>query len=160
VDEYGRIQDRVNESRKKQRLASEEFQKENTRLRALEEEIENLEHDERKIRDEINQLTKKELNVSLYKDAQGFFSNLDIKVCPHCETDIAEDRKALERQNHVCSLCGETATLQKVEDDELDTTITEIREEKKGHQDKLDGIKKIIGNQKSKASTIKSSIKN
>ena len=65
VDEYTEIQERVNEIRKKQRIESETYELEKTKLPILKEEIYNLREDKRKINVEINKLTKEELNISL-----------------------------------------------------------------------------------------------
>src|SRR5690606_30841191 len=115
VAEYAEIQQQVNEVRKQQRTAQEAYQAEQARQRPLEEELENLLDDQRKIETEINRLAKQELNVELYQQAESFFSNLEIKVCPHCEIEVSESKKVQERASHTCSLCGETPTEQKID---------------------------------------------
>lgn len=36
-----------------------------------------------------------------------FFDGLEIKVCPHCEKEINETRKQIERESHQCMICNE-----------------------------------------------------
>lgn len=121
----------------------------------LEEEIANFEHDQRKINDEINRLTKQENNVQLYKATESFFSNLEIKVCPHCEIEINESKRENERAKHTCCLCGETPTHKKVEESELDAKLANIKEEKDGHSKKLLELQKSIALQKDNAKKLK-----
>ncbi len=158
IEEYNKTQEKVNENRKKARVTNDKYQAEKNKMAPLEEEIGNLEHDERKIKDEINWLTKQELNVELYIEAESFFSNLDIKVCPHCEVEVSEDKKGNERKNHVCSLCGETPTQQKIEEAELQAKIVRIKEEKDGHTAKLQELQKSIAFQKGTAEKLKKSV--
>lgn len=158
IEEYNQIQERVNESRKKGRAVNEAYQTENNKIDPLESEIRNLESDEEKIKTEINRLTKQELNVELYQEAGSFFSNLDIKVCPHCEVEVAENRKEKERQNHECSLCGETSTQQRVEEAELQTKLAKVKEEREGHQKKLGQLRNTIEKQRKKAQDLRASV--
>jgi hypothetical protein len=144
IDEYSAIQDRLNERRKTLRTSSDQLQDRQTELRNLNEELRNLEGDKTKIKQELIQLDKKELNIKIYKDGNSFFSNLEIKVCPHCDTEISENRKAIEQQNHTCSLCGETSVDERNNNEELEASIANIGEERKGHNTKLKAIEKNI----------------
>ncbi len=158
VEEYNQIQERVNENRKKARLANEAYQTEKRKIDPLETEIRYLESDQAKIKAEINRLSKQELNVELYQKAGSFFSNLDIKVCPHCEVEVTENRKEKERQSHECSLCGETSTQQRVEEAELQAKLTKVIEEKVDHEKKLGQLKNTLETQQKKAQDLKTSI--
>ena len=95
------------------------------------------------------------MNVELYKEAGSFFSNLDIKVCPHCEIEVTDDRKENELHKHECSLCGETSTEQKVKEEELQAKLLKLGEEKEGHKKKLEQIRKSIEEQEKNAQTLK-----
>ena len=158
IEEYNRIQEKVNETRMQLRLATEAYQSEINNQSPLENEIFSLEDDKRKIVAEINKLEKQELYVELYKQAESFFSNLDIKTCPHCERAVTADKKEKEREYHVCSLCGETSTEQKVEEAELLEKIAQIREEKSSHSNKLQQVEKIIDQRKKELASLKKSI--
>jgi len=147
VSEYNAIQNKVNETRKQQRVAEEAHRLEQVRQRSLEEELANLVEDKQKIQNEINRLTKQELNVELYRQAESFFTNLDIKVCPHCETEVSESKKAHEHTSHTCSLCGEKPTEQKVDEAELKEKAERIKQEITGHQQRLQTVNKNITNQ-------------
>ena len=158
IEEYTRIQEQVNENRKEGRAASEAYQTEQNKIGPLEAEIGNLESDKKKIEDEITRLLKQELNVELYKEAGSFFSNLDIKVCPHCEVVVTEEKKENERHNHECSLCGETSTQQKVEEEELQAKLAKVKEEKEGHQQKLEQLEGSIEQQKKRVQELQTSV--
>jgi hypothetical protein len=157
ITEYNKIQENANEVRKKARYVNEAYHTEKNKIVFLEEEISNLEHDKRKIQDEINKLTKQELNVELYKEAESFFSNLDIKICPHCEAEINESKKESERKKHICSLCGETSIQQKVEDAELQVKLEHIKEEKDDHKIRLQKLQRNISFQKENLENLKRS---
>ncbi|TAJ07946.1 hypothetical protein DMA11_21870 [Marinilabiliaceae bacterium JC017] len=158
IEEYNRIQETVNEIRKRKRLANEAYQTEINKKLPLETEIRNLKNDHHKIETEINKLSKQELNIELYKQTESFFSNLDIKTCPHCEIDISENKKKNEQEKHVCSLCGEISTQQKVEETELLEKLYRIKEEKKKHLFKLQKITKVIDHRENELKTLKKSI--
>jgi hypothetical protein len=144
VEEYNQIQERVNKIRILQRSAEENYQFEKVKQAPLDEELYNLRDDKKKISTEINRLSKQDLNVELYRQAESFFTNLEIKTCPHCETTVSETKKIQERQTHECSLCGETPTHQKIEEEELQLKATRIKEEILSHQKKLGEVSELI----------------
>lgn len=144
IEEYIKIQEKVNENRKQQRIVNEAYQTEKNKQVQLQEELRNLEGDKSKIEAEINKLIKQELKVELYIQAESFFSNLEIKTCPHCEVEISENKKENERESLICSLCGEKSTQQKIEESELLEKIARIKDEKEGHSKKLLQIEKNI----------------
>ncbi len=158
IEEYNKIQDRVTENRKKGRAANEAYQAAKEKVVPIELEVRNLQTDKRKVDAEINRLRKHELNVELYQEAGSFFSNLDIKVCPHCETAVTEERKEKEFHQHECSLCGETSTEQKIEAEELKAKIEKIKEERAGYEVKSEELQKSIENEKQKVIDLKSQI--
>lgn len=158
VAEYAKIQQHVNEVRKQQRVAQEAYQAEQARQRPLEEELENFLDDQRKIETEINRLAKQELNVELYQQAESFFSNLEIKVCPHCEIEVSESKKVQERASHTCSLCGETPTEQKIDEAELQEKAARIKQEIAGHNLRLKQVEKNISAQRRAIEKMKQSI--
>jgi hypothetical protein len=155
IEEYNQIQGKINQIRKEGRTVKELYLKEKEKFDAQETEIKNLLSDENKVIAEINRLIKQELNIKLYKEAGSFFSNLEIKVCPHCDTEVTEQRKDNEREKHECSLCGETSTEKKVEEDELLEKLNRVKEEKLGHQEKLNQIQLNIKEQKNKSQSLK-----
>ncbi len=144
IEEYNQIQERVNENRKKRRSANEAYQSVRDNIEPLEIEIKNLEIDRKKVAEEISRLVKQELNIELYKEAGSFFSNLDIKVCPHCEIEVTKERKEKELNTHECSLCGETSNEQKIETEELQAKLNKLKEEREGHQKRLQQLRKSI----------------
>lgn len=148
LDEYNVLQMRINENRKRARIATDKYQAERAKINPLEGEITNLESDLRKINDEMQRLTKQEINVELYKEAGSFFSNLDIKTCPHCDVEVSELKKENERVKHVCALCGETSEHQRVDEAELQAKLVGIRAEKAGYTSKSLEIQKNISNRK------------
>ena len=146
IEEYTKIQEKVNQIRKSHRALTEAYQAEKARLIPIEDEVINLEDDRRKIDTEIIKLKKQELNVELYKQSQSFFSNLDIRTCPHCEIQVSDAKKENEKEHHICSLCGEESTEQKVEESEILHKANQIREEIEVHNDKLKKNITTIGN--------------
>lgn len=158
IEEYTKIQDKVNQIRINQRTVTDSYQAEKAKLIPLEEEIRNLESDKRKIDAEIIKLKKQELNLELYKQSQSFFSNLDIKTCPHCELQVSDAKKENERDHHICSLCGEESTEQKVEESEILQKANQIKDEIKGHNDKLKKINSTINDAELVVKKVKKSI--
>jgi len=151
IEEYNKLHTKINDNRKRARIISEEYQIEKEKLNTLEEELRFLEQDHVKVNEEIKRLTKQELNIGLYIDAESFFSNLDIKVCPHCEIEISENKKEQERKDHVCGLCGETPKQQKIDEAELQNKFSRIKDEKNGYSNKIALIQNNINLQKIKA---------
>ncbi len=119
VEEYNKLFEKINESRKQQRVVSEAYQKGKNELIALEAELQSLEGDKVKISSEITKLKKRELNIDIYRQSESFFTNLEIKTCPHCEKKVSEDKKKSEIEDHICSLCGEESKDQKVDPEEI-----------------------------------------
>jgi hypothetical protein len=158
IEEYTKIQDRVNQIRIKQRTVTDSYQSEKAKLIPVEEEIRNLESDKHKIDAEIIKLKKQELNLELYKQSQSFFSNLDIKTCPHCELQVSDAKKENERDHHICSLCGEESTEQKVDESEILQKVNQIKQEIIGHNDRLENISNIISNEETIIKKLKKSI--
>ena len=160
IEEYNRLQEKINENRKTSRIAKSAYQFEKYTADSLEEEIRNLQHDLHKMNDEVNKLTKQELNVVLYKETESFFSNLEIKVCPHCEVEVSNDKKEAERKTHKCSLCGETSVTQRIEEEELQEKINYIKGEKDDYSNKINERQKHINTQKLKLDELRISITN
>jgi len=154
VDEYNTIQQSINDNRKKTRSAKEAYDRANDKLSSIQDEVRNLEQDEIKIREEIGRLLKLENQLELYKESESFFSNLDIKVCPHCEIEVNETKRQNERTNHVCSLCGEIALQPKIEDDEILTKVSRVKGEVTVHEKKLKEITALIARQKNQSSEL------
>ncbi|MFL0070560.1 hypothetical protein [Tenacibaculum maritimum] len=118
-----------------------------------------LEKDENKINKELNKLTKQELNYSLYQETEIFFSNLNIKICPHCETEVSQEKKNREKIDHTCSLCGEHSDVKKVEKEELLLKLNQIKEEKKSHKHKLTQVENNIVVHKENQKILENNIK-
>lgn len=96
--------------------------------------------------------------MELYQQAESFFSNLEIKVCPHCEIEVSESKKVQERASHTCSLCGETPTEQKIDEAELQEKAARIKQEIAGHNLRLKQVEKNIAAQRLAIEKIKQSI--
>jgi len=146
VEEYLTIKNTVNEVRKKLRIAEDAYSNELARKRPIEDELKNLLDDSKKIEAEINRLSKQELNVELYRQAESFFTNLEIKVCPHCEIEVSKEKKDKELINHTCSLCGEQPKEQKIDEEELNEKAERIKKEIQGHNSRMVLVSQQIEN--------------
>ncbi|MWB95019.1 hypothetical protein GON26_11635 [Flavobacterium sp. GA093] len=144
IEEYSAIQHKVNKIRKEQRDFTEFYQAEKTKLNRIEDEFSNLQNDRRKVDAEILRLQKQELNMDLYRQSQSFFTNLDIKACPHCEIKVSDDKKEKEKEQHICSLCGEESKEQKIEEAEILQKSSQIQQEIKIHNERLAKITKSL----------------
>ncbi|RZJ48370.1 MAG: hypothetical protein EOO19_07415, partial [Chryseobacterium sp.] len=140
LDEYDKLQAIVTERRNQIRVVQERYQGEKFKISPLEEEIYNLNNDVKKIEAELVRLGKNEINMELYRQTESFFSNLEIKTCPHCEIAVSEEKKQKEHDTHKCSLCGETPTEQKIEDSELELKTKKIQDEITSHSAKLKNV--------------------
>ncbi|MDH5665812.1 MAG: hypothetical protein OEY10_05910, partial [Nitrosopumilus sp.] len=80
-----------------------------------------------------------------YIDLGIFFSNLEVKNCPHCESKISKQRKAREKEKQRCMLCNEPFSA-----DDLDFSQ---------HKEKIKNLKKdstkISNDIKEKEKTVK-----
>ena len=71
---------------------------------------------------------------------------------------VTEERKENERHNRESSLCGETSTQQKVEEEELQAKLAKVKEEKEGHQQKLEQLQGSIEQQKKRVQELQTSV--
>ena len=142
--EYTKLQTRVNDLRRKQRIVEQKHSDKKNELELLGEEIQNLKQDSNNIRREITALQKQEHDLTLYKDAGSFFTNLEIEYCPHCDTTVSEEKKKKEHEHHICGLCGEKSTTQRVEQEEILQKIAKVREEKEVYQARYHEIVNLI----------------
>lgn len=140
VEEYNKLSEKINESRKQQRAVSEAYQKGKNELITHEAELQSLEGDKIKISSEITKLKKRELNIDIYRQSESFFTNLEIKTCPHCEKRVSEDKKKSEIEDHICSLCGEESKEQKVDPEEINEKAKLLEVERRQHEAKLEQI--------------------
>lgn len=145
MEEYSALQEKVNQIRKNRRDLTESHQSEKSKLLSMEDEFSNLKSDRKKVDAEIVRLQKQELNMELYKQSQSFFTNLDIKTCPHCEIKVSEAKKEKEKDQHICSLCGEEPTEQKIEESEIQQKSGQIQQEIKSHSTRLEKIIENLG---------------
>jgi hypothetical protein len=144
LEEYAAVQEKVSRVRKEQRDLTESHQAKKGRLIRIEEEVNNLNNDRKKVDAEIVRLKKQVLNMELYSQSQSFFTNLEIKSCPHCEIKVSETKKEKEKENHICSLCGEEPTEQKIEQAEITEKSDQIQQEIKTHEERLVSIIKSL----------------
>ena len=59
----------------------------------------------RKYKDQIQKAQKNKTDLEEHVQFGIFFSNLDIKICPHCSTTVSEEKKTNERTTNTCRLC-------------------------------------------------------
>lgn len=144
VIEYGKLQSNVNGLRKEQRIVEQNHQEKKRELELVNDEVKNLKKDYDAISRNILAIKKQEQNLTLYKDAGSFFTNLDIQSCPHCDTSIKEERKEDERENHVCGLCGETSLTQKIEEAEILQKLSRLNDELLVSQAKAQDLESLI----------------
>ncbi len=58
------------------------------------------------LKNQIQKNNKKILDLQEYLELGVFFSNLDIRTCPHCDHEISEESRKNEKMTHECSLCS------------------------------------------------------
>ena len=160
IEEYNKIYELVNNNRKEERAATDFFQSKTLETIHAEQELKNLLTDKNKLEKEITKLTKQISNIQIYKESEIFFSNLDIKSCPHCEKNISEAKKASELQDHICGLCGEAATDEKTETSEIEEKLLVIKEEKLACEGKMPQLLGTIESQENKVKSLKKAILN
>lgn len=158
VDEYNKIKEQLNENRKKSRDIQTKREDSQAKFHIFGIEIENFKSDQKKIEDEVNRLEKQRLNLELYKETGSFFSNLEIKSCPHCDHIVTDEKKATELKNKECSLCGEVSNVQKIDQEELLTKLKKVIDEKKGHEKKYKEIDTSIAEHTKDKGNLKNSI--
>jgi hypothetical protein len=144
LDEYAKIQTRLNENRVKSLQLDQERQKQILNINSVNEEIGNLNLDKDKISQEIGRISKQLLNMKLYSDTERFFSNLEVKICPHCETQVTQDKKEREKETHACSLCGEISRDQKVDLDEINQKVDSLKGEEQSLNSRFREVENIL----------------
>ncbi|MBO9585255.1 MAG: hypothetical protein J7574_13920 [Flavobacterium sp.] len=160
MEEYAAVQQRVARVRKEHRELTESYQAEKSRQNRIEDESDNLKSDRKKVDAEIVRLHRQLLNMELYIQSQSFFTNLDIKSCPHCEITVSESKKEKEKENHICSLCGEEPKDQKIEQAEITQKSAQIQQEITTHQQRLEKIIKSLDEKKVLIGEAKKNVEN
>lgn len=158
--EYAAVQEKVTRLRKEQRDLTESHQAAKGSLNRIEEEVNNLKNDRKKVHAEIVRLKKQVLNMELYSQSQSFFTNLEIKSCPHCEIKVSDTKKEKEKENHICSLCGEEPTEQKIELAEITQKSGQIQQEINAHEQRLVSIIKSLEEKEELAKKVKKEAEN
>lgn len=148
IEEQVKLQDSINKTLADHRDASAKYnlviEAKNKKLQENEE----YKRDLSVVDIEITRLEKQRINMILYQEAGSFFTNLEIKTCPHCETDVSQDKIKEESEHHNCRLCGKEATLQKIDNEELAAKIAKITEEKTLYEEKKTKLKQKIADGK------------
>ncbi|WP_297334593.1 hypothetical protein [Flavobacterium sp.] len=144
IEEYNKLSQKVNETRKQQRIITDTYQAVKNDLVALETEVQSLESDKGKVLLEITKLKKRELNIDIYRQSESFFTNLEIKTCPHCEKKVSEEKKKIEIEDRICSLCGEESKDQKIDPEEINEKAKLLKDERIKHEEKLEQIETTL----------------
>ncbi|WP_237275614.1 hypothetical protein [Tenacibaculum ovolyticum] len=79
--------------------------------------------------------------MNLYQDTGSFFSNLEIKSCPHCEKSVSETKVSSELELHDCRLCGTKSEVKKIDSAEIDYKIRKLEKDKSNYENKINKIK-------------------
>jgi flagellar biosynthesis chaperone FliJ len=119
LQEAAVLSDAVNESKRLlDEIRGKYYQSKRKRDEAYSE-IGDFQSEKQSMESELLKLMKRQNDLTLYKEAGSFFTNLEVKACPHCETEISDVKSQQELTAHVCKLCGEPAQDRKIEDEEL-----------------------------------------
>ncbi len=137
LEKYNSIFDKLNKIRSQRISISKEADKISWSIRNQSKEIDNFKDDKNKLNKNINILNKRKNDLELYQSAGSFFSNLDIKSCPHCETVVAQEEMEKEKIDHECRLCGSISLEQKIAKEEIDSKLESINNELKETKSKL-----------------------
>ncbi len=158
IEEQLKLQDSINKTLKDHREASSKYnnavEEKNKKLQ----ENDDFKRDLEVVDNEITRLEKQRVNMNLYQEAGSFFTNLEIKTCPHCETVVSQEKIKDESEHHNCRLCGTEATLQKIDNEELAAKIAKIIEEKTSYEEKKVKLKQKIANGKVEFDTLNANV--
>lgn len=76
---------------------------------------------------EIEKLTKRGIELREHIDSFYFLSNLEVKVCPHCNHGIEKTRFEYEKSEHKCMLCDHDILEKPVDKEHFELKITELK---------------------------------
>jgi len=140
IEEQLKLQNSINLKLKNYREASQNYNKAIAKRDKRKDDVKASKHDLSTVQNEITRLQKQILEMNLYQEAGSFFTNLEIKTCPHCETTVADSKIIAELETHDCRLCGTKSEEQKVDDTEIQYKIEKIETDKTGYENKLKEI--------------------
>ncbi len=64
-----------------------------------------------------------------------FFSNLDIKICPHCNTSVTDEKRKKEKETKECMLCSHTSIdVQQINSDSFELKVDSLQLEIDGYE--------------------------
>jgi hypothetical protein len=101
--------------------------------------------DEIKAREgEVTKIGKEILQRELFVDTESFFTNLEVHECPHCEHPVNAEKKAEERDSHICSLCGTPVITKKSDDGQQKYQIAKLNTDKEEITKNIESLKKQL----------------
>jgi len=144
-EEQLEIQKTINSLLENHREASRNYYAARTSRDTKKEGVNELRHDLTTVNGEVTKLQKQILEMNLYHEAGSFFTNLEIRSCPHCETAVTKSKVATELELHDCRLCGTTTKSKKVDEAEITYKIERLESEKLGYEKKQSMLRRKIG---------------
>lgn len=102
----------------------------------------------RDYKDRVKKALKSKINLEEYVQFGIFFSNLEITVCPHCNTPVS---KGFESSNSTeCILCHEVGHTPQVDKSVYESKIASLEAEITGYQRQIDLLNDSIANDNQK----------
>lgn len=110
-------------------------------------------------KDLIKKAKKTKLSLEEHVQFGIFFSNLDIKVCPHCNTLVSDEKKKHEKEAKECMLCShQVADAPPVSADSFQVKITSLDLEIQGYEKQLEILRTTYTSNKQIIGTARESI--
>jgi len=83
------------------------------------------------------------------KAANAIFKRLEPTCCPHCQASITKERLLREREEHSCSVCGESILDSEMLDEDAEFLMSELEDRVKASKEMLEQTKALVNNSES-----------
>lgn len=117
--------------------------------------IEVVGHERDSLSREIQKNNKKILDLQEYLELGIFFSNLDVKSCPHCSHKVTQERRKNEKETHQCSLCNSEINSNEVDEEYYGQKIEQLETDNEKYESHINMLNTKIIEDNKKAEVIK-----
>ena len=142
LKEYKDLEANISKNKAERNTLQSTYSHTDENLSNLKSEIKQFSNEIKAREEEVKKIEKDILQKTLFVDTDSFFTNLEVRECPHCEHPVSSEKKIEERNSHKCSLCGTTATIKKSDDERQKEHIEKLNIEKNEISKNIESLKK------------------
>lgn len=155
LKEYGDLEASIAKKKIERNNLQSSYNTADGQLSDLEREIKQFSDSIKEREGEIKRIDKDIIQKELFVEAGSFFTNLDVRECPHCEHPVSAEKKEEERDSHTCSLCGTNVIVKKSDDEQQREHISKLNAEKDEILKNIESLKKQLADKQNHLKSVK-----